>query len=76
MFVRGGVVGLINYPMFQRFNNTVKDLVIFQNQSKGVGFFYTNYSYMTVFFRNAAYLANLLLKASRFSDGNKSFDFL
>jgi hypothetical protein len=39
-------------------------------------FFFTYYIYMTVFVRNAAYLANLLLRASRFRDGNKSFDFL
>jgi hypothetical protein len=39
------------------------------------GFFYTNNSYTTVFVRNAAYLANLLLKASRLRGGNKNFDF-
>jgi hypothetical protein len=53
----------------------VPDLPLVEN--KGVGIlFYTNNSYMTVFVRNAAYLANLLLKASRFRHGNKSFDFL
>jgi hypothetical protein len=30
---------------------------------------------MTVFVRNAAYLANFLLKASRFRDRHKGFDF-
>jgi hypothetical protein len=43
--------------------------------TKGRGFFYTNYSYMTLFVRNAAYLTHLQLKALRFRNGNKSFDF-
>jgi hypothetical protein len=39
---------------------------------KGRGFFYTNYSYMTVFVRNAANLTLLLLKGSKLRKGNKN----
>jgi hypothetical protein len=44
--------------------------------SKEWGFFYTNYSYVTVFVRNAAYLTHLQLKALRFRNGTKNLDFL
>jgi hypothetical protein len=45
-------------------------------ETKVRGFFYTNYSNMTVFIRNAAYLTHLQLKASRFRNGTKNLDFL
>jgi hypothetical protein len=43
-----------------------------KTRRKGRGFFYTNYSYMTVFVRNAANLTLLLLKGSKLRKGNKN----
>jgi hypothetical protein len=52
-----------------------KLILLFPIYLARVGIFYTNYSYITVFLRNAAYLTHLKLKASRFRNGNKSFKY-
>jgi hypothetical protein len=43
--------------------------------AKERGHYCMSFTYVTVFIRKAAYLTQLLIKGSKFRNGNKNFDF-